>query len=86
MDEMIDKKSWEEFRDSGLLWFVNSILQVFGWSIITEYDKDTKHISSVYPARTKFRGFDNKTNDIGYVKVSEYMKENADTLLQEAKE
>ena len=25
-ENMIEKKTWKEFRDSGLLWFVNTIL------------------------------------------------------------
>lgn len=29
--EMIKRKSWEKFRESGLLWFVNRSLHLFGW-------------------------------------------------------
>jgi len=81
---MIKKKTWEEFRKTGLLWFVNVIIHVFGWAIVVEVE-DGKIIDS-YPARVKFRGFDEASNTIGYKNVSEYMKENASELLEEAKE
>lgn len=83
--EMVTKKSWEEFRDSGLLWMINSTLHIFGWSIVIEIDGDGV-IHSAYPARVKFRGFDNNSNTRGYIKVSEYLKENIDSLEKEAKE
>ncbi len=81
---MIEKKSWKEFRDSGFLWWINMILHTFGWAIVCEIEND--EIINVYPARIKFRGFDNKSNTEGYIKVSEYMKENAEELLKESEE
>jgi hypothetical protein len=88
---MVNKKSWEEFRQTGLFWWINSLLHVFGWAIVMEgdYDKETNilnNIKNVYPARVKFRGFDEKSNDEGYKKISQYMKENAEKLLQEVNE
>ena len=82
--EMIKRKTWEEFKESKLLWFVNTILHAFGWAIVTEVDNDT--IINVYPARVKFRGFSEKINAEGYIGLSEYMKENCEELLKEAKE
>lgn len=82
-----DKKNkWKEFKDSGLLWFINSILHVFGWAIKYETDSDTKEILSVYPDRVKFRGFPEESNTKGYINLSKYMKENAEQLLKEAKD
>lgn len=81
---MINKKSWEEFRDSGMLWWINMILHTFGWAIIVEIE-DGKVINT-YPARVNFRGFGEKTNTDGYIKVSQYMKENANDLLGEAED
>lgn len=80
----MNKKSWEEFKDSGLLWWINMILQTFGWAIIIE--KRNNKIASVYPARVKFRGFSEDNNSKGYIKVSKYMKDNADVLLEEAED
>ena len=81
---MITKKTWEEFRSTGLLWFINQILHLFGWAIVVEYNEsDPEKIIEVYPARVKFRGFDQTSNDRGYLKVSQYLKENIDELLNE---
>ncbi len=83
---MVDKRTWKEFRESGLLWWINMILHTFGWAIVIEVDENTKEITEAYPARVKFRGFDNQNNTDGYIKVSKYMKENAEQLDAEAKE
>lgn len=80
---MIDKKEWKEFRDSGLLWWINTILHTLGWAIVFDYD-DNKNIYNVYPARVKFRGFDEKTNTDGYIKVSKYINDNSKQLLEES--
>lgn len=82
---MVDKKTWEEFRKAGLLWWVNMILHTFGWSICIELDDDSNVINA-YPARVKFRGFGEKDNTAGYTKVSEYLEENVSELVKESKE
>lgn len=82
---MISQKSWKEFRDSGLLWWTNQILHTFGWALVVELDNN-KEVVNCYPARVKFRGFDEKTSTDGYIKVSKYMKENAEELLKESEE
>ena len=81
---MVERKTWEEFRNSKLLWFVNTILHTFGWAITVDIDNDK--IVDVYPARVKFRGFSEKINTEGYIGLSEYMKENCEELLKEARE
>ena len=78
---MFEKIEWEEFRKTGLLWFVNTILHTFGLAIVVEYD-DNGHIESVYPAKTKIRGFTTETNTVGYEQVTKYMQENASELLK----
>lgn len=84
MKNMVNEKTWKEFQDTGLLWWINMILHTFGWAICLEVE-DGKVIGA-FPARVKFRGFDNKNNSEGYVKVSEYVKENGEQLLKESKE
>lgn len=83
---MVTKKTWQEFRQSGLFWFVNTTLHMFGWALVMNIDKETQEITEVYPARVKFRGFNEESNTEGYIKVSQYMKEHSEELLQEAKE
>lgn len=80
---MVQKKSWEEFRSAGLLWWVNMILHTFGWAIVVNVEDDGS-VSGAYPARVKFRGFDEKSNDAGYQSVSDYLKANAAELAKEA--
>lgn len=82
---MVDKKTWKEFRESGLLWWINMILHTFGWSIIVEVDGNGD-VTEAYPARVKFRGFDEKSNTEGYIKVSGYLKENVVEIEKESKE
>ena len=81
---MVTKKTWKEFRESGFLWWINMILHTFGWSIVVDVD-DNGEITDAYPARVKFRGFGEKNNTEGYIKVSQYMKKNVSDLLEEAK-
>lgn len=78
----MERKSWLEFRDSGLLWWINQILHTFGWAIVIEFDDDIR----AYPARVNFRGFEEDINTKGYIAVSKYMKENGDTLFKESQE
>jgi hypothetical protein len=79
---MVTKKEWIEFRSTGLLLIINQILHIFGWAIV--YEMDGEEVKSVYPARVKFRGFNNESVSQSYQKISEYMKDNASELLDEA--
>ena len=79
---MVTKKEWIEFRSTGLLLIINQILHIFGWAIVCEMDGE--EVKSVYPARVKFRGFNNENVSQSYQKISEYMKDNASELLDEA--
>lgn len=81
---MITKKTWAEFRKTGLLLIINQILHIFGWTICFEIENDA--ITDVYPARTRFRGFDNKSVSENYQQVTEYLAENIKELQQEASE
>lgn len=82
-DVAVKEKSWKEFQESGMLWMANTILQVFGWSIVIDQDADG-NIISVCPARVKYIGFTHETNIKGYIKTANYMKENAEEILKEA--
>lgn len=80
---MINKKTWLEFQNTGLLWFVNRILHVFGWAIVLQVEDDGT-ISDCYPARSKFRGFDSKTEQRKFEEVARFMRDNAEQLYDEA--
>ena len=78
---MVDKRTWEEFRNIKMLWWINMILHTMGWAIVVEMDEGK--ITEVYPARIKFRGFSTEINDVGYKKITEYLKDNAEELFKE---
>ena len=80
---MVNKKTWQEFKDAGMLWFANTILHAFGWSIVCEMENG--EVINAYPARVAFRGFAEHINSDGYIKLSRYMRDNANTLLEESK-
>ncbi len=82
---MVDEKTWEEFRKTGLVLIINQILHIFGWAIVFDVGDDGT-VKNVFPARVKFRGFDNNSVEESYRKVSKYMVENAEKLLEEAKD
>lgn len=84
MVDTVNEKLWKEFRESGLLWFINTTLHMFGWALVAEFEDG--EITRVYPARCKFRGFNEDTNTEGYKKVSNYLKENIAELEKEANE
>jgi hypothetical protein len=81
---MVTRKSWNEFRESGMLWWINTILHTFGWAIVIDMEDD--RVVDAYPARVKFRGFDEERSTKGYKQVSQYMVDNAQELLKEANE
>jgi hypothetical protein len=55
---------------------------LFGWAIVFEVE-DTGEITNVYPARVKFRGFDSKATEQGYITPSDYLRKNAPELFDE---
>lgn len=82
-NEMIKRKNWNEFRNSGLALIVNQILHIFGWAIVFELTEE--NVTNVFPARVKFRGFDQQSTSEAYVKVTDYLKQNIDELNEEVK-
>jgi hypothetical protein len=79
--EMVNKRSWDEFRSTGLLWFINTMLHMFGWAIVM--DVENEKVKESYPARVRFRGFSPEINDDGYIKVTKFIKDNIDDLVEE---
>ena len=70
--------NWDEFRNSGLLWIVNTVLVIFGWGICFKYINN--EISAVYPCKTKHK-FTKEENERGRKKFLEYIgKENGKNI------
>ena len=43
----IEKKTWKEFTDNKLLWYVNRMLHIFGWAIVSK-ENDEGHAVEAY--------------------------------------
>lgn len=80
---MLNAKDWKTFHDSGLLWWTNRMLHLFGWAIVLVQEKDGS-ISSAYPARCAFRGFDEESEEEGFIKLTGYLDNNHNELMREA--
>jgi homospermidine synthase len=78
---MITRKSWMEFRNTGLLFLINQILHAFGWAIVIEVHDDE---TEIYPARVDFRGFSEEVTDKNYKKISKYLLDNSQQLYRES--
>lgn len=75
------EKSWDEFRNTGLVQITNQFLHIFGWALT--YAKDGDELR-VFPARVRYRGFDVGSQTRAYEKLQKYMIENAETLYNES--
>lgn len=82
---MVQKKTWDDFRKTGLLLIINQLLHCFGWAIVVHIDKDGK-VTNCFPARVKFRGFSHENSGPEYEKLADYLAENAIELRDEIKE
>lgn len=71
--------SWDELRTSGLLWFVNRTLHLFGYALI--YEKPDHSEPVVYLARTSVRGFSLASEERGYTRLTEFMRDNSTRLV-----
>lgn len=80
--QMVKRKTWEEFRETKLLWWINRILHTFGWAICVDVSSADKGawIMDVYPARVKFRGFESELEDEGFIGLTEYLKGNMNEI------
>lgn len=73
------RKDWREFRDSGLLLFVNQFLHIFGWAIVVETFGDGKS-ANAYPAKVSWRGFSHDSQGEAYTNLTNHMADNIDQL------
>jgi hypothetical protein len=81
----INRRTWKEFQEAGLLWWVNRFIHLLGWAIVFEVEEDGS-VSEVYPARVKFRGFEVKDEAAGFIALTKRIASDMPELLEEAKE
>lgn len=79
------KMAWEDFRASGLLWWVNRSLHLFGWAIVFECAEDGEVVSA-YPARVAFRGFTEDDEESGFKKLTAHIADESAALLREVED
>jgi hypothetical protein len=76
--EMVTEKTWDEFRATGLGWWINNMLHLFGWSLV--YVIEEGKTVRCFPARVKYRGFDERSQEDGFIRVTQYMVDTAEEL------
>lgn len=69
----MEERTWEEFRDAGLLWWVNTLLRTIGWVIV--FERINGEIVNVFPAKVgpNFRGINEHKNVEGYNKLANHI-------------
>ena len=77
--------SWDDFRAAQLLWYVNRLIHLFGWAIVTEVDATGK-VTRVFPSRTIFRGFSEETETKGFIGLTQHLVAESKTLLKDVSE
>ena len=70
----IKQETWEKFSELKLLWWINRILQTFGWVIVLERDDDGK-VLHAYPARTSYRGFAEDIDERGFEGFADLLRD-----------
>lgn len=73
MSSHYERRTWKEFYDNGLLWWVNRALHLFGWVIVVAEEEDGS-VSEAYPARTTYRGFSEDDEAKGFVRLTSHLK------------
>jgi len=87
--EWLSEQTWEQFRETGLLWWINRTLHLFGWVIVCELnsdlasDRNGEQVLRVYPARCRYRGFREESEDRGFRKLSRYLKDVVTQLIED---
>ncbi len=81
----LTESTWEQFAAVGLFWWVNRGLHLFGWALVRVVEADGT-IARVYPARCRFRGFDEETEVDGFRRLTSHIRENADDLVEQVTE
>ena len=79
-----EQEGWAAFREAGMLWMINRTLHIFGWSIVVHTDEN--EVVQVYPKQVKFAGFVRDREELGYIRVRQYMSDNAHELLKRLEE
>jgi len=84
IDKQFEPITWEQFREAGMLFFVNNMLHAFGLAIaVTE---ENGKVISASPARVGYRGFSEADQDEEHGKIAKYLADNAINFPEEIKD
>lgn len=78
--------AWHRFRETGLLWWLNRSLHLFGWAIVVAYDDTGENVIAAYPERMTYRGFPEDTEEQGFQRLTHYLKREAPHLVRDLEE
>jgi hypothetical protein len=81
--EGVQRRDWGEFREAGMVYAANTILQWFGWEIVASYDDKSGKLLEVFPARADHRGFTAESNARGIERLTLWMEKASPALLAE---
>lgn len=76
-----EKKSLDDFRETGLFLLANQFLHIFGWVLVIEEDDAGNQI--MFPARTTYRGFSEESQTRAYQRIARHMKEHGEEILND---
>lgn len=83
--QMVEDMDLNEFRNSGLLWWVNRQLHLFGAALSVDVDKDG-NVSNLRPLKCKFRGFSEGVETDGFANLTCYLEDNSGQLVDDVTE
>lgn len=81
-NENLTEITLKEFQESGLLWFINRILHMFGIAFVLVREENGDY-TRLFVARTCYRGFMPDVEDEGFKQVTAYLKDNIEELEKE---
>jgi hypothetical protein len=87
LQHTVERRTWEEFRESGVFWAMNTILHWFGWAIVVVTDDaQPEKVLDAYPIRTKWRCFPPDSNERGIQRLTEWMASAGPALREDIKD
>lgn len=81
-----ERRTWEEFRQAGMLTVANTVLHWFGWQITVTVDTDTSMVVDVYPERTKYRGHQRELYESGMERLTDWLVNAAPSLREDIRD
>jgi hypothetical protein len=81
----MERRTWDEFRSTGLLYLTNKVLHAFGWVIVWAKDDETGAVSA-FPARTSYRTHSPESEASGQQRLQAWVRDGFDAVVQETKD